>query len=78
MLCVVAAVGGNTFLHDAPEMLHTSYARRAPHHYGLIKMCLSHLQDAFCDCALDTYTAVPWAHIQPGPGHIQLCLGHVL
>ena len=42
-------------------------------HYGLIKMCLSHLQDAFCDCALDTYTAVPWAHVQSCPGHIYNC-----
>ena len=24
-------------------------------HYGLIKMCLSHLQDAFRDCALDAF-----------------------
>ena len=27
-------------------------------HYGLVKMRLSHSQDAFCDRALDTYTAV--------------------
>ena len=51
-----------------PTGTHNAQCRGA--HYGLIKMCRSHLQDAFCDCALDTYTAVPWAHIQPCPGQI--------
>ena len=50
-----------------------SMARRVRSHYGLIKMCLPHLQDAYCSCALDTYTAVPWAHIQPCPAHIYNC-----
>ena len=36
-------------------------------------MCLSHSQDAFCDCALGTHTAAPWTHKQPCPGHKYNC-----
>ena len=41
------------------------------YHYGLVKMCLCHIRKT-------RSVIVPWTHIQPCPGHIQLCLGHVL